>query len=124
MIKKIKKYKKIICFDIDGVICKTPKNEYKKAKPIVKSVKIINDLYNNNFYIKLFTARFMGRNKENCSKVKKQGLILTKKQLKIWGVNYHQLLMCKPSYDLFVDDKNLNFNKNWQKLLKKKLLKK
>jgi len=118
--KKIK-YKKIICFDIDGVICKTYKNDYKNAKPIIKSINIINKLYNNNFYIKLFTARFMGRNKDNCVKAKKQGLILTKKQLKNWGVKYHKLLMCKPSYDIFIDDKALNFKKNWTVLLNKKL---
>ncbi len=116
-----KKYKKIICFDIDGVICETYKNDYKNAKPINKSINTINKLYNNNFYIKLFTARFMGRSKDNCLKSKKKGLILTKKQLKTWGVKYHKLLMCKPSYDLFVDDKALNFKKNWQVLLKKKL---
>lgn len=120
LIKK-KKYKKVLCFDIDGVICKTKKNDYKSAEPIPESVKIINKLYNNNFYIKLFTARFMGRNRDKCLKAKKEGLILTKKQLKAWGVKYHKLLMCKPSYDLFVDDKALNFKKNWQVLLKKKL---
>ncbi len=118
--KKIK-YKKIICFDIDGVICKTYKNDYKNAKPIIKSINIINKLYNNNFYIKLFTARFMGRNRDNCIKAKKQGFILTKKQLKNWGVKYHKLLMCKPSYDIFIDDKALNFKKNWTVLLNNKL---
>tara|TARA_B100000886_G_C20031996_1_gene330251 strand:+ start:104 stop:478 length:375 start_codon:yes stop_codon:yes gene_type:complete len=120
-IKKKKKYKKILCFDIDGVICKTNKNDYKSAEPILESVKMINKLYNHNFYIKLFTARFMGRNSDNCQKAKNEGLILTKKQLKTWGVKYHKLLMCKPSYDLFVDDKALNFKKNWQVLLQKKL---
>lgn len=63
----------------------------------------------------------MGRNQDDCVKAKNQGLKLTKKQLKTWGVKYHKLLMCKPSYDLFVDDKALNFKKNWTVLLKNKL---
>lgn len=122
MVVKKKKFKKTICFDIDGVICETYKNDYENAKPIIKSVEIINKLYNKKFYIKLFTARFMGRSEDKCSSAKKEGLILTKKQLKKWGVKYHKLLMCKPSYDLFIDDKALNFKKNWQVVLKKKLL--
>ena len=55
----------IICifFDIDGVICKTKKNNYS-SKPIKKAIKKINQLYDKGNYIKLFTSRFMGRNKE------------------------------------------------------------
>ena len=64
----------------------------------------------------------MGRSGDKCSRAKKEGLILTKKQLKKWDVKYHKLLMCKPSYDLYIDDKALNFKKNWQVVLKKKLL--
>lgn len=117
-----KKFKKILCFDIDGVICETKNNKYEKSKPIIKSIKLINILYNNNFYIKLFTARYMGRNRDDCLKSQKQGLLLTKKQLKTWKVKYHKLIMCKPSYDLFIDDKNLGFRKDWHKIIKKKLL--
>ena len=75
-------YNKIICFDIDGVICKNLNNDYKNSKPITKTVNLINTLYSKKFYIKLFTARFMGRNNDNCEKARKQGLTLTKKQLK------------------------------------------
>ena len=42
-------------------------------------------------------------------------------QLKNWKVNYHELIMCKPSYDIFIDDKNLGFRKDWHNLLIKKL---
>ena len=38
MVVKKKKFKKTICFDIDGVICETYKNDYENAKPIIKSV--------------------------------------------------------------------------------------
>ena len=35
------------------------------------------------------------------------------KQIKIWGLKYHELVMFKTSYDLFVDDKAYGFKKNW-----------
>ena len=122
IIIKKKFYNKIICFDIDGVLCKNTNNEYQNSKPIIKTVKLINNLYNNNYYIKLFTARFMGRNNDDCKKAKKQGLTLTKRQLKVWKVKYHELIMCKPSYDLFIDDKSLGFREDWHKYLEKKLI--
>ena len=52
---------------------------------------------------------------------KKNGLALTKNQLNRWGLKYHKLIMGNPSYDFFVDDKNLDFKKNWHNLLIKKL---
>jgi len=57
----------------------------------------------------------MGRSNENINKAKKLGFNFTESQLKKWGVRYHELLFGKPSYDLFIDDKNLNFEKNWDK---------
>ena len=39
MVRKFKQLKKILCFDLDGVICNTPGNEYKKSKPIIKNIK-------------------------------------------------------------------------------------
>ena len=59
----------------------------------------------------------MGRNKENKNKAIKDGYNFTKKQLKKWNVKYDELIFGKPSYDLFVDDKNLSFKKNWSKLI-------
>ena len=111
---KIKKY----CFDIDGVICNTKINDYKNSKPILKSIKKINYLYEKGHKIIIFTARYMGRSNEKKSLAKKLGYSLTKKQLLKWGVKYDQLIFGKPSYDLFIDDKALFFKKNWHKLLK------
>lgn len=108
---------KIICIDIDGVICNTPANYYKKSKPIKSAIKKINQLYLKGYYIKLFTSRFMGRNNENVDLAKKQGLLLTKNQLKKWKLKYHKLIMGKPSYDMIIDDKSLFFKKNWYKYI-------
>lgn len=113
MKKSDKIKKKVICFDLDNVICSTKKNNYKQSKPIKKSVKIVNDLFSNGFIIKIFTARFMGRSNDNARKARLNGYKLTKLQLKKWKVNYHKLIMGKPSYDLIIDDKSLGFKKNW-----------
>lgn len=113
--------KKIICFDLDNVICKTDKNFYKSSKPNKKVIALINRLYLENFYIKIFTARFMGQLKGNKKKIKEIGYTFTKTQLKKWDVKYHELIMFKPSYDFFIDDKAIGFSKKWMVTLKKKL---
>ena len=110
---------KTLCFDIDGVICKTTNNNYKNSTPNKKVIKLINQLYEKNKII-LFTSRFMGRNKDKVSLAKKQGYEFTKKQLKRWKIKYHVLKFGKPSYDLFIDDKNFDFRKNWYKKFKSK----
>ena len=61
----------------------------------------------------------MGRNKERKSLAIKQGYKFTKKQLDKWGMKYDELLFGKPSFDIYIDDKNLNFKDNWPRLLKK-----
>jgi hypothetical protein len=109
--------KKIYCFDLDNVLCKTFGNNYKKSKPIKKNIKILRILKKEGYYIKIFTSRFMGRNKENQSLAKKQGYSFTKKQLKKWGISYDKLIFGKPSYDLFIDDKSIFYKKNWSKYL-------
>lgn len=106
---------KTICFDLDGVICVTKKNYYNKSIPIKKNVKFINYLYDKGFKILIYTARFMGRNNDNAKKAKKQGYKFTKKQLDSWGLKYSKLILGKPSYDIFVDDKSIFFKKNWAK---------
>jgi hypothetical protein len=105
--------KKIICFDLDGVICTTKKNYYHLSRPIKKNIKKINILFNKGFIIKIFTARFMGRSKENVVVARSLGLSMTQRQLKKWGVRYHKLIFGKPSYHLFIDDRCIFFKKNW-----------
>ena len=111
-----------LCFDIDGVVCRLNKdNNYKKSKPIKKNINLINYLYKNNHKIILFTSRYMGRNNDNKKKAKEEGYEFTKKQLKKWRLKYHKLIFGKPSFDIFIDDKALFFNKNWSKPLIKKI---
>lgn len=105
----------ILCFDIDNVICKTKGNNYRKSIPKKNVINKINELYEKGHYIKLFTARYMGRSKDNVFLAKKKGFAFTKKQLKRWKINYHKLIFGKPSYDLFIDDKAIFYNNNWIK---------
>lgn len=110
---KIKTY----CFDIDGVICNTKKNFYKESKPNLKAIKKINELYLKGNKIIIFTARYMGRSNENINVAKKKGYKFTYNQLKKWKVNFHKLIFGKPSFDIVIDDKNIDFKKNWYEFL-------
>jgi capsule biosynthesis phosphatase len=112
---------KTICFDIDNTICKTVNSDYKNSKPIVKNINYINRLFDDGYKIKIFTARYMGRSNDNASKAKKKAKQITLNQLKKWNVKYHRVFFGKPSTDLYVDDKNLGFKKDWIKQLKKEL---
>ena len=44
----------ILCFDLDNVICVTKNMVYKKAKPITKTIKLINKAYKLGFKINIF----------------------------------------------------------------------
>ena len=113
---------KIICFDIDNVICRTnSKKNYLKSLPIKKNIKLINKIYKKGYTVVLYTARYMGRYNGDLMKVEKKIKTLTLKQLKSWGVNYHKIYFGKPSFDLFIDDKSLFFTNKWPELLRARL---
>ena len=103
-------YKKTFIFDIDNTICVTKKNFYKNAKPKKKVINLINRLKKKGHIIHFYTSRYMGRTNQNIGLVKKKYKIKTENQLKKWGVNYDKLIMGKPSYDFFIDDRSLNPN--------------
>jgi uncharacterized HAD superfamily protein len=111
--KYLKKKLKTYCFDIDGVICSTNGNDYKNSKPIIKSIKKINQLYSAGNIILIFTARFMGRSNDNPILAKKRGYQFTFKQLKKWKLNFHKLIFGKPSFNIIIDDKSIFYRKNW-----------
>lgn len=116
------KKKMILCFDLDNVLCRTIKNKYKKSRPIKKNINLVNELYDKGYFIKIFTARYMGRNNENATKAKKDAKNITETQLKKWKINYNKLIFGKPSFDIYIDDKNYCFDKKWVNKLKKELL--
>lgn len=118
---KLKKFKKRICFDLDNTLCITKGSDYQNAKPILKNIKFVNELYKKNFYILIFTARHMGKFKEKRAKAIVYGFENTQKQLKKWGLKFHRLELGKPSFDYVIDDKSIFFKKDWINNLKLKL---
>jgi len=95
------------CFDIDGTLCDTPNNtkgkpDYENARPFPFMIEQVNRLYDEGHYIIMQTARGKGSGIDHTN--------LTKEQLDEWGYKYHELfpMFCKPTADIFIDDKGEN----------------
>ena len=101
------------CFDIDGTLCETPNNklgkpDYRNSKPIPFMVDQVNRLYDEGNYIIMQTARGKGSGIDWTE--------LTRNQLNEWGYNYDEIfpMFCKPTADIFIDDKGINVEE-WKK---------
>lgn len=96
----------MICYvDIDGVICTDAQGKYEEVTPILENIERINRLYDDGNEIILWTARG--------TVTRIDWRELTEKQLKEWGVKYHELRFGKPYYDLLIDDKATNI-RDWK----------
>ena len=115
MTKILNEKKFTFCFDIDNTICKTLGSNYKNSKPKKKIINKINKLYSNGHTIKIYSARYMGRNKDNIYKANIQGYKKTYNQLVNWGLKFHKLSINKPSSDIYIDDKAFGYKSNWYK---------
>jgi len=111
----------IFCFDIDNTICTTKGKNYYSAKPKKRTINLINRLYDKGHTIKIFTGRFMGRNKDNVQGAYKDGYKRTLQQLKKWKLKHHKLILGKPALDILIDDKALGFKSSLIHNLKKYL---
>ena len=95
-------------FDIDGTICdKNENDDYDKSFPYLERIRTINKLYDEGVTIVFHTARGMGRHNNNARLAIQEFYSLTEAQLGEWGVKYHQLILGKPSGDLYIDDKGV-----------------
>jgi FMN phosphatase YigB (HAD superfamily) len=117
----VRSKKKIIIFDIDNTLCKTKELNYKKSKPLKSRIKTLNKLYDNGHIIKIFTARYMGKHNGDIPLIKKKYYKKTIDQLKKWGVKFHELIMGKPVFDIFIDDKSYNTKDQILKKIFKKI---
>jgi uncharacterized HAD superfamily protein len=81
-----------ICIDMDGVICEEIK-PYSKAKPIKKNIKKIEKLFSDNKII-IWTSR------------RKSDRVITLKWLRDNQVPFDELIMKKPKFDIYVDEKH------------------
>lgn len=96
----------VIYIDIDETICNSPnKPDYTTSTPIKENIAKANKLYDEGHLIVYWTARGTATGVDWSD--------LTKQQLDAWGVKRHGLKFGKPSYDLFIDDKNIN-TKDWK----------
>jgi quercetin dioxygenase-like cupin family protein len=108
--------------DIDGTICAVDTScsntltRYQNASPIHERINRVNSLYEEGHQITYWTARGgeSGLDLEE----------LTRKQLTSWGCKFHKLLMGKPSYDTYIDDKSYNVDNFWPIVGPKQLIKK
>lgn len=91
---------KTYCFDIDGTLCTNTNGDYLAAAPFLSRISHVNSLYNDGNRIILYTARGTTTGINWRSE--------TEAQLLSWGLQYHELILGKPHYDLFVDDKALS----------------
>jgi CMP-N,N'-diacetyllegionaminic acid synthase len=66
----------------------------------VENIAKANKLYDKGNLIVYWTARGSATGVDWSE--------VTKKQFAEWGVKHHGLKFGKPSYDLFIDDKNVN----------------
>ena len=101
---------KVYVVDIDGTICingDCSSCKYDGSTPIPERIEKINSLYYEGHTIKYFTARGMGRYNDDAEKARDKFYNLTKMQLDIWGCKYHQLILGKPSADIYIDDKSI-----------------
>lgn len=95
-----------IFVDIDETICRIPPNQsYPNAFPLEDNIKKVNELHDAGHTITYWTARGAA--------TKKDWTDVTRSQLEKWGCRYHHLKLDKPSYDVFIDDKNIN-SRDWE----------
>jgi mannose-6-phosphate isomerase-like protein (cupin superfamily) len=97
--------------DLDGTICvvdaacKNTVERYMAAKPIPERIQRVNRLYDEGNTITYWTAR----GSESGLDLEE----LTRAQLLQWGCKFHTLLLGKPVYDIYIDDKSHNVDTFW-----------
>jgi quercetin dioxygenase-like cupin family protein len=108
----LKKVKNIIInimkyyIDLDNTLCVTIDGDYENSQPIYERIEKVNKLKAEGNHITIWTARGSksGKNYEE----------LTRKQLNDWSINYDELLLGKPDYDIYIDDKSFNVDSYWR----------
>ena len=90
----------IYCVDIDETLCHSIEDDYAHSQPAASAIVKVNALYDAGHTIKLFTGRGSWDNYDWRK--------FTEDQLKRWGVKYHELILGKPTADVFIDDKAVN----------------
>lgn len=90
--------------DIDGTIC-IDSGSVETRTPFYERIAYFNNLYEEGNTIVYHTARGL-----KSGKGEKYYRPITEKQLKDWGVKYHELSFKNHDADVFIDDKCINVN--------------
>ncbi|MCD8184199.1 MAG: hypothetical protein LUE99_15215 [Bacteroides sp.] len=90
---------------MDGAIC-TEMRQFSRclAEPKSHAVKTINELYDAGNTIIIYSARTWVEYE------------MTVDWLKRHGIRYHQLFMGKPIGDVWIDDRAITANENWEEI--------
>ena len=91
--------------DLDNTLCNTKNSNYNISTPILERVEYVNNLKKEGNHITIWTARGATSGIDHSD--------LTKKQLSEWNICYDELLMGKPNYDIYIDDKSFNVDTFW-----------
>lgn len=91
--------------DLDNTLCRTNGNDYENSTPISERIEYVNSLKQAGNNITIWTARG--------SKTGIDYQELTKQQLSNWNIQYDKLLLGKPPYDIYIDDKSFNVDSVW-----------
>jgi 3-deoxy-manno-octulosonate cytidylyltransferase (CMP-KDO synthetase) len=86
-----------ICFDLDGTLCTNTFGEYESAEPFGWAIERVNRLAAAGHRILIFTARGTATGIDWGE--------MSRAQLERWGVVYDELIIGKPSADVYVDDR-------------------
>lgn len=101
---------RIIYVDIDDTICYYDVSRvYTEAKPYIARINKINKLFDEGNVVVYWTARG--------STTGIDWTEITRSQLESWGAKFTSLLMGKPHYDVYIDDKSIN-SENYFKSVK------
>jgi hypothetical protein len=73
--------------------------------PIFERIQYVNELKKKGNHITIWTARGSNSGIDYSE--------LTKKQLETWKIDYDELKIGKPDYDIYIDDKSWNVDSYW-----------
>ena len=88
-----------------AILLPIKERDYSLAQPLEDNIAAVNKYYDEGHEITYWTARGSGSGIDWTE--------VTEKQLAKWGAKYHHLILGKPQYDLFIDDKCLRTS-DWE----------
>lgn len=106
--------------DVDLVLAKGGK-PYKDCIPYEFALEYLWRLKKAGFTLTLFTSRYMEEENANITRVYERGYLELVEWCQKYQVPYDHIILGKPSYDIFLDDKAFRVEsekgrEDWEKL--------